>query len=121
MNLTLAQENVMLRNQVEDLKAKVAALTSTPSEKMLLLKEHFSLTPAQAHLLLLLLDGSAHNTLWLAARICRETSDPDTIKVVMSALRKRIAPHRIRTVHTMGYCLEGESLEAIRKIAKGEA
>lgn len=121
MNLTLAEENVRLRNQVQDLQEKVRALTAAPNEQMLRLKERFSLTRSQAHLLLLLLDGVTRNTHWLAMRVCRESSDPDTIKVTLSALRRRIAPHTIRTVHTMGYCLEGESLRAMQAIARGEA
>jgi len=113
MNLTLAEENAALRQKIEDQERLIAELMAEPPRQILVLQNHFGVTPQQAKFLFLLSTGEVKGGTWLAARCCKRDSHRETIKTIASYVRNRTGLI-INSRRAVGYWLDGESLSRVQ-------
>jgi DNA-binding response OmpR family regulator len=120
MNNPLHAELAAVRAENAMLRAIVAGFSASADMAASNLIAKFKLRKQEARVLAIMTDGRMRSNV----QICDASGYPamgkDQIRVLMHRIKKKIAPHTITSVWGAGYKLEGESLAAMREIARGQ-
>ena len=120
MSNTLHAELAAVRAENALLRAIVAGFSASADMAASNLIAGFKLRNQEARILAIMIDGRLRSNVQVCDASGYPATGKDQVRVLMHRIRKRISPYTITSVWGAGYKLEGDSLEAIRAVARGQ-
>ncbi len=108
------------RDRIAELEEEVRQLRAIVQTEMRLLELRFGLTPIEGRIVRVMARGGVWSRDKLAMLCCKGMVEPQVISVHICRIRRKAPTLQIGKAWGMGYRMEGESLDAVRRIIAGE-
>jgi DNA-binding response OmpR family regulator len=117
------EEISAMRRRVETLEAELHMYRSkegalNEARNIERLCNHYDLKPQQAKFLLMLSDGSMHSRWDLELTLSPDSESGKVLHVIICRVRKKVAPHTIKTAWGRGYQASPELAAEIQRVLK---